>query len=93
VESYSVRRRSRRLRSEYQFENAITFDPTVGSHSNFYRSFRILFLVVDEQSLLGEAEVLSLETRVPVRRAITFDPTVGSPSNFYMSFRTPFFLD
>jgi len=32
------------------------------------------------ESLIGEAEVSSLETRVPVPRAITFDPTVGSPS-------------
>jgi hypothetical protein len=68
-----VRRRSRRSRSEYRFEKAITFDPTFGSHSNFYRSFRILFfLVVDVQSLLGEAEVSALETRVPVRKGHNF---------------------
>jgi len=41
-------------------------------------------------SLLGDAEVLSPATRVPVRTAITFDPTVGSPSKFYRSIRTPF---
>jgi len=40
---YSVRRRSRRSRPEYRFERAITFDPTVGSPSNFYMSFRKLF--------------------------------------------------
>jgi hypothetical protein len=35
------------------------------------------------ESLLGEAEVSSLETRVPVRkRAVTFDLTVGSPLKF-----------
>jgi len=34
------------------------------------------------ESLLGEPEVSSLETTVPVQRALTFDPTVGSPSNF-----------
>jgi hypothetical protein len=45
------------------------------------------------ESLLGEAEVSSLGTRVPVRRAITFDPTVGSHSNFYSSFRKLFFLE
>jgi len=42
---YLVRRRSRRSRPEYRFERAITFDPTVGSPSNFYRSFRKLFFL------------------------------------------------
>jgi len=42
------------------------------------------------ESLLGDAEVSSLATRVPVRTAITFDPTVASPSKFYRSFRTSF---
>jgi hypothetical protein len=80
-------------RPEYRFERAITFDPTVGSPLNFYRSFRkAVFLGVIVESLLGEAEVSSLETRVPVRRAITFDPTVGSHSNFYRCFGTPFSL-
>jgi len=32
---YSVRRRSGRARLEKRFEKAITFDPTVGSRSNF----------------------------------------------------------
>jgi hypothetical protein len=27
---------------EYQLKKVITFDPTVGSHSNFYRGFRRL---------------------------------------------------
>jgi hypothetical protein len=40
---HSVRRRSRRSRQEYLFERAITFDPTIGSPSNFYSSFRTLF--------------------------------------------------
>jgi hypothetical protein len=40
---YSMRRRSRHWRPEYRFERAITFDATVGSPSNFYRSFRKLF--------------------------------------------------
>jgi hypothetical protein len=31
--------------SEYRFERAITFDPTVGSPSIFYRSFRKLFFL------------------------------------------------
>jgi len=42
------------------------------------------------ESLLDDAVVSLLETRVRVRKAITFDPTVGSPSKFYRSFRTPF---
>jgi len=29
------------------------------------------------ESVLGEAELSSLQTRVPVRKALTFDPTVG----------------
>jgi len=40
---YSVRWMSRPSRTEYWFERAITFDPTVGSPSNFYRTFRKLF--------------------------------------------------
>jgi hypothetical protein len=28
---------------EYRLTRAITFDPTVGSHSNFYRGFQCLF--------------------------------------------------
>jgi len=42
---YSVRWRSRRSRPEYRFERAITLDPTVGSPSNFYRSFEKLFFL------------------------------------------------
>jgi hypothetical protein len=42
---YSVRQRTRRSRPEYRFERAITFDPTVGSPSNFYWSFRKLFFL------------------------------------------------
>jgi hypothetical protein len=68
-----MRRMSRRSRIEYRFERAITFDPTVGSTSNFYRSFTgSVFLVVDVESLLGEAEVSSFETRVPVRKGHNF---------------------
>jgi hypothetical protein len=81
---YLVRLRSRRSGPGYRFERAKTFDPAVGSPSNFYRSFRKLFF-----------RRRSCRSRPDFRfeRAITFDPTVGSASNFYMSFRTPFFLD
>jgi hypothetical protein len=49
-----------------------------------------VFLGVDVESLLVDAEVSSPATRLPVRTATTFDPTVGSPSKFYRSFRMPF---
>jgi len=45
------------------------------------------------ESLLGEAEVSSLETRIAVRKGHNFDLTVGSPPNVYRSFRTPFALE
>jgi len=75
-----VRRRSLRSRPAYRFERAVTFDPTVGSPSNFYRSFLsflqdfldAVFLTVDVESLLGEAEVSTLETSVPVRKGRNF---------------------
>jgi len=75
-----VRRRSLRSRPAYRFERAITFDPTVGSPSNFYRSFfsflqdfpDAVFLAVDVESLLGEKEVSALETSVPVRKGRNF---------------------
>jgi len=81
---YSVRRRSRRSRPEYRFERAITFDPTVGSPSNFYRSFRKLFF-----------RRRSRRSRPDFRfeMEITFDLTVGSPSNFYRSLRKLFLLE
>jgi len=38
---------------------AITFDPTVGSRSNSYKSSDALLHGVDEESILGDDEVLS----------------------------------
>jgi hypothetical protein len=38
---YSVRMRSGRARLNGRFERAIIFDPTVGTRSNFYWSFRM----------------------------------------------------
>jgi len=70
---YSVMRRYRIPRPEYPFERATTFDPTVGSPSKFYRSFRTPFFVgVDVESLLGDAEVSAPATRVPVRKGHNF---------------------
>jgi len=52
---------------------AITFDPTVGSPSNFDRSFAdAVFLEVEVESLLSDAEVSSSKTRVPVRNGHNF---------------------
>jgi hypothetical protein len=68
-----VRRRSRRSRPEYRFDKAITFDPTVGSPLNFLQQFSDpIFLGVDVESQLGEEEVSSLETSVPVRKGHNF---------------------
>ena len=68
-----MRRRSRRSRSEYRFERAITFDPTDGSPSKIIEEFQeAIFLGVDVESLLGEAEVSSLQTRVQVWKGHNF---------------------
>ena len=68
-----MRRRSRRSRLEYQFERALTFDPTVGSPSKIIEEFQdAIFLGVDVESLLGETEVLSFQTIVPVRKGHNF---------------------
>jgi phage major head subunit gpT-like protein len=40
---YSVMKRYGRARLEQRFEMAITFDPTVGSRSNSYWTFRMPF--------------------------------------------------
>jgi hypothetical protein len=80
LKPYSVRRRSLRSRPAYRFERVVTFDPTVGSPSNFYRSFfkfsqefsEAVVLTVDVEALLGEAEVSALETSVPVRKGRNF---------------------
>ena len=69
---YSVRQRSRRAGQEYRFERALTFDLTVGSPSMFTVVSGRFFLGVDSESLLGDAEVSSLETRIPVRKGHNF---------------------
>jgi len=42
---YLVMMRSGRSRLDGRFERAITFDPTVGSRSNFYWSFWMPFFL------------------------------------------------
>jgi len=70
---YSVRGRSRRSRPEYRFGRALTFDPTVASPSKIIEEFQdAVFLGVDVESLLGEAEVSSRQTRVPFRKGSNF---------------------
>jgi len=86
-------RRSRRFKLEYRFERAITFEPTVGVPSTFYRSFRKLFFLeymCNRYSVRRRSRPSRQEYWFEM--AITFDPTVGSPSNFYRSFRKLFFL-
>jgi hypothetical protein len=52
---------------------AITFDPSVGSPSKFYKSFAdAVFLEVEVEPLLVEAEVSSPVTIVPVRNGHNF---------------------
>ena len=80
---YSVTRRSRRSRLLYWFERAISFDPTFDIPQILKEFPDAVFLGVDVESLVGEAEGSSLQTRVPVRKGITLDPIVGSPSNFH----------
>jgi hypothetical protein len=49
-----------------------------------------LFHGVDEESILGDDEVWSIQAGSTVRKAITFDTTVGLRSNLYRSFRMNF---
>jgi len=70
---------------------AITFDPTVGSRSNFYWSFRMPFSMQwmrDRYLVMIRSGRSSLDGWF--ERAITFNPTVGSRSYFYWNFRMPF---
>jgi hypothetical protein len=57
---YAVMMRSGRARLDGRFEGAITFDPVVGSRSNFLLEFPdALFHGVDEESIFGDDEVWS----------------------------------
>jgi len=58
---------------------AVTFDPTVGSRSNFYWSFRMPFSkqwLRDRYLMMMRSGLSRLDGRL--ERAITFDSTVGS---------------
>jgi hypothetical protein len=67
-----VKRRSRRSIPEYLFERTLTFDPTVGSLKIIEEFPDAGFPGVDVESLLGDAEVSSLQTRVPVGNGHNF---------------------
>jgi len=51
-----------------RFGRAITFDPSVGSRSNFYWSFRCPFHGVGPESILGEDDVWSSQAGWTVRK-------------------------
>jgi len=56
-----------------RFKGAVIFYPTVGSPLTFLKEFLdAVFLAVDVESLFGEAEFSSLETRVPVQKGRNF---------------------
>jgi len=81
---YSVMMRSSRKSLDGRFERVITFDPKVGSRSNFYWSFRMPFSMEwrrNRYSMMMRSGRKSLDGRF--ESVITFDPTVGSRSNFY----------
>jgi len=70
---YSVRCRSRRSIPEFLFGTAITFDPTVGITLKILEEFPdAVYPGVDVESLIGEADVSLLETRVPIRKGHNF---------------------
>jgi len=64
---YWVMMRSGRSRLDGRFERAITFDPTVGSRSNFYWSFRMPFSMewmTDRYSVMMRSGRAKLDGRV-----------------------------
>jgi hypothetical protein len=74
---------SRRARLECQLKRYITLDPTVGSCSNCYRSFKGLVSLASQRHR-HMTLVVSRRARLEyqLKRSITLDPTVGSCSNF-----------
>ena len=88
---YSTHPGSRRARPPtrqvYRLKMSITLDPTVGPCSNFYRSFRRLFLLASYWNRYSTPPT-SGRARPPTRleywlkRSLTLDPTVGSCSIF-----------
>jgi len=80
---YSVMMRSGRPRLDGRFERAINFDPTVGSRSNFYWSFRMPFSIEwmrNRYSVMMRSGRARLDGRV--ERAITFDRPLDRDQTF-----------
>jgi len=79
---------SRRARLECRLKRSITLDPTVGSCSNFYRSFKRLVSLASQQHR-HMTPVVSRRARLvyQLKRSITLGPTVESFLNFYRSFK------
>jgi len=80
---FSVMMRSSRATLDGRFVRAVTFDPSVGSQSNFYWSFQMP-LSMEWMRKRYSVMMMSGRARLDGRfeRAITFDLTVGSRSNF-----------
>ena len=72
---------------EYRLKSAITFEPTVGLRSNFYRVFpEAVFIGVAMECLLGDEDVSSVILEYLLKSTVTFDPTVELRTKFYKGF-------
>jgi hypothetical protein len=74
------------VKLEYGLKRAITFNPSVGSHSIFYRVSKGYCPWGSYGMALGDEVVSAVELEYGFNRVITFDPTVESCSNFYRGF-------
>jgi len=74
---------------EYWLKRAITFDPTVGSHSKVSRG---CFLGVAMEWPLADEDVWAVELEYRLKKAIAFDLTVGSCKKVYRGFQRLFSL-
>jgi hypothetical protein len=78
---------------ESRLKRAITFNPTVGSRSKFYKGFQRLFSL----GYLWNCYVMMKRSSQPYlsigsKRDITFDSIVVSHSQFYVGFQRLFSL-
>jgi len=71
---------------EYRLKRALTFDPIVGSRSNFYKVSTSCFSYGSYGVVLVDEVVLSIELEYRLKRAITCDPIIESRSNIYRGF-------
>jgi hypothetical protein len=75
------------VKQEYWLKRAITFGPTVGSHSKFYRGFQRLFRWVSSGIAVEWRGCLVANLEYRLKRAIKVYPTIGSRLNFYRGFQ------